>query len=283
MYSEFDKKMKKKELYSEIRAPENSYLVVRVDGKNFHKVTDTFQKPFDNDLHLAMCRIAHSLLKGLQGIYAYTQSDEVSVLLPRDWKLFDRRVEKINSISASIATCNFIQELEINYPIEFDSRVLVLPTVEDVVDYFSWRQADCTRCCANVYAYWTLRTAEKMNAQAATKYLKNMGFSKINDLLHSHGINFNDIENRWKRGTGYKYMTVRKKGFNPKTKEKTTYFRKNVIRDDQLPMRQDYRRYINNLCGESFVTEWIDFDQAAKKHFTYKSVNKDNELGNWGE
>ena len=42
-----------------------------------------------------MAETAKALLSSLQGTYAYTESDEISVLLPRHADLFDREVEKL--------------------------------------------------------------------------------------------------------------------------------------------------------------------------------------------
>jgi tRNA(His) 5'-end guanylyltransferase len=41
------------------------------------------------------------------GDYAFMESDEISVLLPRDWDLFDQSLEKAISISAGIASSQF--------------------------------------------------------------------------------------------------------------------------------------------------------------------------------
>jgi tRNA(His) 5'-end guanylyltransferase len=42
-----------------------------------------------------MVETAKALLSELDGIYAYTESDEISVLFPPDCDLFDRSLEKI--------------------------------------------------------------------------------------------------------------------------------------------------------------------------------------------
>ena len=54
-----------------------------------------FQKPFDAELHVLMCQVAEALVEDLQGVFAYVQFDEISLVLPRGWALFDRRMEKI--------------------------------------------------------------------------------------------------------------------------------------------------------------------------------------------
>ena len=65
------------------------------------------EKPFDLRFHELMVQTAQALLQEMQGIYAYTESDEISVLFPPNWDFFDRSLEKVVSISASIATATF--------------------------------------------------------------------------------------------------------------------------------------------------------------------------------
>lgn len=41
-----------------------------------------------------MVATAQAMLEELQGLYAYTQSDEISLLFAPEWDLFARSVEK---------------------------------------------------------------------------------------------------------------------------------------------------------------------------------------------
>lgn len=74
-------------------------LVIRVDGRGFSSFTESrFDKPFDLKFHELMVQTTKVLLEELQGIYAYTESDEISILCPPQWNFFDRSLEKIVSI-----------------------------------------------------------------------------------------------------------------------------------------------------------------------------------------
>ena len=55
------------------------------------------EKPFDRTFHEWMTKAAEGLLITLHAVCAYTESDEISVLLPRDTELFDREVERLQS------------------------------------------------------------------------------------------------------------------------------------------------------------------------------------------
>jgi tRNA(His) guanylyltransferase len=68
-----------------------------------------------------MVETAKAILSELDGIYAYTESDEISVLFPPNWDLFDRSLEKIVSISASIASATFTRAAQT--ALNFDSRI----------------------------------------------------------------------------------------------------------------------------------------------------------------
>src|SRR5262249_44922695 len=144
-----------------------------------------FEKPFDVRFHEHMVSTARVLLEELAGLYAYTESDEISVLLPRDWGLFDRELEKAVSVSAGIASAMFTHACA--EPAHFDSRVWLGARTSLVVDYFQWRQADATRCALNGCCYWTLRKAGKSVPEATRALLKQTVAFK-NELLFQHGV-----------------------------------------------------------------------------------------------
>src|SRR5690606_17206815 len=123
-------------------------------------------------------------------VYGYTESDEISVLLPPTFQLFDREVEKLVSLTASMAASTF--SVGLGEPVQFDSRLWVSGSEEDVVDYFRWRQADAARCALNGWCYWKLRQAGG-SVKEATAALRGLGVSEKNELLHQHGVNFNDV------------------------------------------------------------------------------------------
>ena len=93
--------------------PRRAYTMIRVDGKAFHTFTRGLDVPFDHDFMADMNKTAMALCDEIQGAqFAYVQSDEISVLLT-DFKKFgtdawfDGNVQKMVSISASIATAEF--------------------------------------------------------------------------------------------------------------------------------------------------------------------------------
>src|SRR5262249_8823917 len=106
---DFEYQMREREYFHSLKMLPGTWPVVRIDGRSFSRFTESrFEKPFDEKFRDLMIRAASTVLEELDGVYAYTESDEISVLFSPEWELFDREVEKLVSISASIATAAFV-------------------------------------------------------------------------------------------------------------------------------------------------------------------------------
>lgn len=241
----FESKMRALEYFHGIRMLQGTWPVIRVDGKGFSKLTAKgFEKPFDERFSLCMVKAAEALLVQLGGVYAYTESDEISVLFPRGWDQYDREVEKAVSIAAGIASSVFT--LECGRAASFDARVW-LGTAEDVVvDYFRWRQTDATRCALNGYAYWTLRNAGE-SVSAATRAIHKKSVGEKNELLFARGVNFNDVPPWQRRGIGLYWEDYVKLGFDRLNKAEVKVTRRRVKVDRELPMKEEYGRFVGRF------------------------------------
>jgi len=172
-------------------------MIIRIDGKAFHRYTRGLEFPWDMNLHFAMTETAKALIKSIQGAsLAYLQSDEISVLCTdyetyKTCSWFDKNVQKIASVSASIATLAFNKNApHKNKDAHFDSRCFVLPR-EEVVNYFIWRQQDATRNSI----------ASLAQSKFSSKALHGKNTGEMQEMLFSgYGINWNDIETWKKRG-----------------------------------------------------------------------------------
>ncbi len=243
--SAFEQKMRRGEYFHQLRIPDNVWTVLRLDGRGFSKFTEShFEKPFDTKFHDLMTQTSVALMEELQALYSYTESDEISVLLPYSWRLFDREVEKIVSLSASIASAKF--SLSFGGLAHFDSRIWFASQKQDVIDYFRWRQSDAARCSLNGWAYWTLRKSGQTKQQA-TRILNKATRSEKNELLFERGINFNDLPVWQRRGTGVRWEQYEKSGRNPVTGETVLTTRRRLTVDEDLPMKDDYDRYLTTL------------------------------------
>jgi tRNA(His) guanylyltransferase len=230
-------------------------------GRSFTTFTESrFERPFDERFSGFMVAAAEALSQELDGRYAYTESDEISVLLTPGWDLFDRSVEKIVSISAGIASSAFTHACD--EPAHFDSRVWLGTGVPDVIDYFSWRQADAGRCALNGWCYWTLRS-EGMSARQATAALMRTTVADKNELLFKREINFNELPLWQRRGVGISWEAFTKDGYNPVTKETVTVDRRRLRLDRELPMKGDYREFVRRLAEGDGDSVGADSDQSA--------------------
>jgi tRNA(His) 5'-end guanylyltransferase len=240
---DLDATQRAREWYHGLTLLPGAWAIVRVDGRSFSKLTeDHYTKPFDERFAAAMQRAAESLLVDLGGVYAYTESDEISVLLDPRWSLFGRSVEKLVSISAGLASATFT--LATGRVGVFDSRVWLGTGVDDVVDYFSWRQADAARCALNGWCYWTLRS-EGVSARAATRALEGLDVSGKNELLFQRGINFNEVPAWQRRGVGLWYEQFEHRGFDPVRGVEVAATRRRVAVDRDLPMGDEYRALVS--------------------------------------
>ena len=103
----FEAAQRQREWFHGLRIPPGMWAIIRVDGRSFTRLTEELEKPFDERFSGVMAATSEQLLSDLGGLYAYTESDEISVVFPPSWDLFGRSVEKAVSISAGIASVAF--------------------------------------------------------------------------------------------------------------------------------------------------------------------------------
>lgn len=143
----------------------NCWIVVRIDGRNFHKFSEKheFAKPNDMRAINLMNKSAITVMQEFKDILiAYGQSDEYSFILRKDTTLYNRRGTKLMTYINSLFTSSYVffwshyfKEV-LKYPPAFDSRIVLYPTDDNMKDYLSWRQADCH--INNLYntTFWNL-------------------------------------------------------------------------------------------------------------------------------
>lgn len=250
-FDDFDKLMRVYETAHDHTVLPTIFMVARIDGRGFTKLTKEvhlFEAPFDVGFRNMMVEtVKHLMDCGFNVLYGYTQSDEISLLIHRDDNTFGRKLRKFNSILAGEASAKFT--LLLGAIGTFDCRISQLPTTNLVVDYFRWRQQDEHRNALNAHCYWMLRS-EGQSPKDATQKLIGMSVSDKNELLFSRGINFNDLPNWQKRGTGLYWETYDKEGYNPITEETVIVQRRRITVNYDLPMKDAYDDFIN-----AFITD----------------------------
>ena len=124
-----------------------------------------------------------------------------------------------------------------------DCRICELPLARHVIDYFRWRNEDAHRNALNAHCYWLLRKKGE-NANDASQALLRLSVAEKNELLFANGVNFNELPNWQKRGSGLYWEEHDKEGFNPMTGEKIVATRRRIKRDLDLPMKDEYSQFI---------------------------------------
>lgn len=253
-FDELDGAMRAYEQSFDMWVAPKMYIVVRLDGRSFTKLTKEtckFDAPFDERFRNLMVDTLKYLMEnsGFQTVYGFTESDEMSILFKLDDNTFGRKIRKINTTLAGEASAFFTKELYRRLGIDviasFDCRVCPLPNADVVKDYFIWRQEDANRNALNGWCYWTLRKNGD-SKRSATSQLCGKGVSFKNELLFQNGINYNDCPSWQKRGVGIYFKEVNKEGFNPILGVKVISRRRVAYIDYNLPYGDAYADYISN-------------------------------------
>ena len=190
------------EARSQTYLPRRTYTMIRLDGCHFHTYTKKLVKPFDWEFIYDMNETAKYLASNIQGCkIAYVQSDEITLLLSDFDSIetdawFDGNVQKIVSVSASMASAKFNQlrsEKESFNPKSvgfFDSRCFVIPDREEVLNAFIWRQKDY------------LRNSISMIGQSlfSPKELHGKSISERVDMIEEKQFKLSEIPLGWRRG-----------------------------------------------------------------------------------
>ncbi len=247
-FDDLDAKMRVYETAHDICVMPEIYMVARIDGRSFTRLTKEihkFKAPFDEVFRDYMIETMKHLMNcGFKVIYGYTESDEISLLFELQENTFSRKHRKYNSVLAGEASAKFSTLL--GSVGAFDCRLCELPNAKLVVDYFRWRNEDAFRNALNAHCYWTLRQ-DGFSKVAATKRIERISVADKNELLFTYGINFNELPNWQKRGIGIYWAEVEKEGYNPKTKEKTSVKRNSLKVDYDLPMKDQYDLFIMDI------------------------------------
>lgn len=193
-----------------------TYIVIRVDGRGFHKLSLEYEFTKPNDLKALelMNKCALQIMKDIPDVLlAYGDSDEYSFLLRKNCQLFERRELKLITTFSSSFTAyyqflwpEFFPNTQLKpYRLpQFDARLVQYPNVSCVRDYFSWRQADCH--INNLYntTFWNLVEKKGLTPKELENRLIGTLAKDKNEILFSEfGINYNKELEIFKKGSLY--------------------------------------------------------------------------------
>ncbi|XP_008545620.1 uncharacterized protein LOC103569867 [Microplitis demolitor] len=189
----------------------NCWIVVRVDGKKFSKLSNDHQFLKPNDiraLELMNHAAAYVVNEFPDIVLAYGQSDEYSFVFRKETEAYNRRESKImtyvSTLFAFAYTYNWSKffSIPLKYPPSFDARVIIYPSDENLRDYLSWRQADVH--INNLYniCFWNLVQKKNMTPVQAQEALKGTVSSDKHELLlHTFNINYDNELEMFRKGS----------------------------------------------------------------------------------
>ena len=254
--SEIEVLMREAESRHDRNAAPDRHLVARLDGRGFHALTRDLDmdKPYDEGFRDAMVEAARHLMQtGFRMRYAYTQSDEISLLFdPRD-ATFNRKYRKLLSVLAGEASASL--SLAFGCTASVDCRLLELDDADAVGDYFAWRQADAERNCLLSYVYWALRRAGR-SPRAAYREMLGLSRPVMRATLHDRtGVDYDAVP-AWQRyGVGLYHESYEKTGVNPVTGESRVALRRRIVADYELPYGPGHYGLVVGLLVEGGEAE----------------------------
>lgn len=186
-------------------------VMARIDGRCFSKFTKGMNRPYDERMSECMINTTKKLVGETGALVGYTQSDEITLMWYSDsinsqiW--FDGKHSKMVSQLGSLSTLYFYKECErllgkefLDKMPTFDARVWQVPSKEEAVNVFLWREKDATKNSISMAAreYYSHRQLENKNS------------NQKQDMLFEAGINWNDYPDYFKRGTYVRKIMVEK-------------------------------------------------------------------------
>lgn len=174
-------------------------ICIRFDGKNFSTFTADLKRPFDERLTKIMTELTKYCLHVANADFAYTQSDEISlIILPDENKtpLYQSKSQKMMSVLAGKVSVRFNKLLQHYLPekyipldineetikdeedVVFDARMWNVPSIDTALDTFVWRMSDARKNSISMCVY-----------ASTTKHKEFLGMSSRDRLLYLDDIN----------------------------------------------------------------------------------------------
>ncbi|MBX7226869.1 MAG: tRNA(His) guanylyltransferase Thg1 family protein [Chitinophagales bacterium] len=185
-------------------------VIIRLDGNNFHTWTKGLKRPFDENLTQLMIDTTSFLVKETNAIVGYTQSDEITLILYSPDKKSaiynDGKKQKILSKLTGKCVSYFNENRQEYLPhhqktANFDCRIYQTPTLHDACVQLLWRENDATKNSISMLA----------RSLFSHKSLEKLSGNEMQDkMMLEKGVNWNNLEPKYKRGTYIKRILLAK-------------------------------------------------------------------------
>ena len=193
------------------RLPPDKPWIVRIDGRSFHRWTRGLERPFDEGLREAMAQSAEALVHEAGAEHAFTQSDEITLVLyahAQREPAFGAKLQKLVSLLAARATMTFNEAIGKANPAHatragaalFDARVFAVPSPEAAVRALEARRNDCWRNAVQSVGHW------RYGHQA----MHRRPISEVARALEADGLAMKEWPVRHTGGVGFERVRVRR-------------------------------------------------------------------------
>ena len=144
----------------------NCPVYARIDGRAFHTLCKGLKKPYSEAFIQTMQEVCKYLVDETGAVLGYVQSDEISLgWIDYSKAPFEGRVQKLESVLASMASAKFVQYVESSksgglhvndgvnrlwdrcnmYLPSFDCRIFNVPSLMELANAFLWRENDAIK------------------------------------------------------------------------------------------------------------------------------------------
>jgi tRNA(His) guanylyltransferase len=185
-------------------------IIYVLNGRNFQKTTQLLEKPYNEKFAECMLSTMLQLCLNIEGVmFSYSFNDNI-ILISRNDKndnsvpWCDNRIQKIASITASIATSHFQKcaaKLSLNLTGDclFSSQVFEAPNISEAINAFIFYQQQNNYLAIQSACLYNLLT--KYNKEEIKSMLQGLTIDEKIDLLSQEcQINFNDYSLTFRRG-----------------------------------------------------------------------------------
>ncbi|KAF9971782.1 tRNA-His guanylyltransferase [Actinomortierella ambigua] len=266
-----------KEFEKDDKMLQNVFILVRIDGKGFHKFSaaHNFIKPNDERaLHL-MNKAAQTVMKELHDIVlAFGESDEFSFLFRKSTDLYQRREAKIVTTVVSLFTSAYLYfwsdffpgSRRPKYPPCFDGRAVLYPSADEVKDYFAWRQADTH--INNLYntSFWALVEQGGLSPKDAEIRLSGTDSKDKNEMLFTEfNINYAKLPAMFRKGSTLLREMVAKPPKTESTKDESPKDETTEAAAQAVDSKEETTSTVLEGDGAASAKQPMDVSQAGNK------------------
>ena len=185
-------------------------IIICINGRAFSKNTSLIDKPYCTQFAECMLAVTLKLCSEIDGaLFAYQYNDEIVLITRNDQTMetlpwFDNRLQKICSITSSIASLQFnkyANKIDLNLLGEptFTSQVYAVPNIMEAVNTIIYKQQNNFHISIQFACFYEL--LKKYDKNAIKEMLSGMSVDEKIDLLKQEcNVDFNKYAPSFRRG-----------------------------------------------------------------------------------